>query len=81
MYRLLLLLVMFSFGGCFYRPTEVIPRQNTPMMIAEVKSHYARVYAYDANAQSMIEIGWIDITEHEGWTLSNFDWSTYIGNK
>ena len=62
-------------------PEEIVKHPDAPMLILEVKGHYARVAVYDRNQNQMIEFGWVDLEENVGWTLHKFDWEKHVRDR
>ena len=69
------------FGG--FRPAEVIKHPDAPVLIAEVKNNYIRVYVYDKAKNELTDFGWIqlDNSNAKGWTLLKYDWEKFIDTR
>lgn len=85
---LLLLLITNIIGlasGCSllpgFSPPEVVKHPDAPMLIMRVEDRYAKVAVYQKSSNSLIEYGWIELTDSVGWTLTKYDWEQFIDKR
>lgn len=84
MIRKLLLvgLVCFAVSGCSLlgglRRDEIMKHPDAPMLIAEARGRYLRVFVYRKADAKLVEYGWIRASEVKGWTLTKYDWEARI---
>ncbi len=48
------------------------------MLVTEAKGQWLRVSVYDREDNSLIDSGWIETNETVGWTISKYDWESFI---
>ena len=48
------------------------------MLITEVKSKHVKVAIYAKEPNRLIEYGWVELEGLEGWTLTKYDWESFI---
>ena len=72
-----LFIICFLLSSCLggFSPREVVRLPDAPVLINEIRGNYADVYGWSPEAGAMIRVGWVDLREYRGWTLSKFDWS------
>jgi hypothetical protein len=75
----ILLLVLLLLSGCF-RP-QVIRHPDAPMLVTGARRGYLRVSVYDKINNRMIDAGWVRGSDVEGWTVSRYDWETYLHDR
>jgi len=77
---LAILLVATVLSSCsLFRPDRVVMHPDAPVLILEVRGHYAKVAAYDSINNRMVEVpGWIDLRDQKGRTLHTFNWTRLI---
>jgi hypothetical protein len=76
----MVLLCLFC-SSCFFHPREVKRLPDTPVMIGEIKGNYVEVFSYSKEIGAMVRIGFVDLREYKGWTISKFDWSTLTATR
>ncbi len=65
-----------SLGGL--RRSEILKHPDAPMLIAEARGRYLRVFVYVKDEARLIEYGWVRASEVEGWTLTKYDWEARV---
>lgn len=81
LFILSLLLLCGCFGG--FKRNPVIKHPDASVQIIEVRTPWfgdpqARVAGYDKVKNRMIDLGWVDLTKFEAWTLTKYDWQNKI---
>lgn len=82
--RFVLVLAAAVATGCeTFQPDRVIRHPDAPMLVTEVRGEWLRVSAYDMTDGmtdgALIDTGWINTKDIEGWTIAKFDWATFLG--
>lgn len=63
--------------GGLRKDALVLP-PDAPVVITEIRGSDARVSAYDAEQNALVDVGWIDGAGLIGRTASRFDWAAHI---
>ena len=74
--------ILLATNGCIFfkafEPDKLMKHPDAPMLILEVRGQYAEVAVYSKADNQLLEYGWIDLAEYEGWTIHKFNWEKYI---
>jgi hypothetical protein len=73
--------VLLVASGCTLgglRRHEIVKHPDAPMLIAETRGRYARVFVYQKTEARLVEYGWVRMSKLEGWTLTKYDWEARI---
>jgi len=83
--RKLLLLSLLLLCGCFggFKRNPIIKHPDSSVQIIKIRDPWfgppeALVAGYDSSKNKMIELGWVDLTKFEYWTLTKYDWKKKI---
>jgi len=63
-------------SGCLggLRRHEIVKHPDAPMLIAETRGGYVRVFVYRKADARLVEYGWVRLSTVKGWTLTKYDW-------
>lgn len=69
-------LVMSTLMGCGgLQRTSLVKHPDSPMLIQDVRSGSVKVAVWDSATKTMVEYGWVSLSDFRGWTITKFDWS------
>ena len=63
-----------------FKQDEIVKHPDAPMLIIEGKGK-VRVSIYYKDINKMIEYGWVDLKELNGWSIKKHDWEKFIQKK
>ena len=72
-------LIVMIMGGCSSTKnvsSNITKHPDAPMLILNATGK-AQVAIYDAETQTLVKYGGVDLSRLEGWTISKFDWEEY----
>ena len=72
-----LIALLFCSTGCVINKKEIVQLPGSPALIVEGRGRL-RVFAYSKERKTLVEIGWTDASDWEGWTLTKYDWEARI---
>lgn len=76
--RLLAAACLLCLQGCFWKPAEIVPFPDAPLLIAESRGEYVRAFIYKRETRELVELGWVRLEGYEGWTLTKYDWEARV---
>ena len=65
-------------AGCGFTPDVIIVQPDSPVLIAEFRGKYVRLFAHQKSSNKMIEKGWMPTSDYVGYTMVRFDWDSEI---
>ena len=69
--------VLIAGMGCGgLRRDRLVRAPQASAIVLKVKGSRILVAVEDAATGEIVEVGWVDGAEYEGWTLSMFDWNS-----
>jgi len=77
--KLVAIAVLVSSVGCSgFKPDQIVRHPDAPMLVTDAKGDWLRVSVYDRESNSLIDSGWLEAEETVGWTISKYDWESFI---
>lgn len=76
---LMTLLMICLIGGCQSRIVKqdlLTVKTDSPALIVDGKGQLLVSY-WSEESNSLIEYGWVDASDFDGWTLTVYDWQAY----
>jgi hypothetical protein len=71
------MLLLVSMTGCIEKDL-LVKAPDAPMLIQESKGGYIRIAIYNSEENTLVDYGWIKVRELKGWTLSKYDWESFL---
>jgi hypothetical protein len=52
----------------------IVLQPESPVLITESRRGYVRVAAWSREKQELVDVGWVPMSEYEGWTMTPYNW-------
>lgn len=64
--------------GCGFARPRIVVQPDAPVLVVGASGGRVLVAAYQREELRMVEVGWVQLTDYVGWTLTRFDWAARI---
>lgn len=80
---LFLFLIVFILQGCFdgLKSVKLVKHPDAPILIQEISGNKIKIAVYSRSRNSMVDFGWIKLSDLQGWTIHKYDWEKFIESR